>query len=296
MRVLNLGGYSGFGYDDCWGKPIEFDRSVFPDGSVFFRLKDPGVRGMGVTILARLTSGTGIMELLVAVDALRRAGYGDLDLVMPYVPYAQQDSVHSPGESLSLEVFAGIVKGLQFRSVRVFDPHSKVTPALMGRRCTVVDNRSLVQKALSCVGDGEDRVNVICPDDGAQKKIGALIPRLVWGDRKYALYCCEKIRDLPTNKIVGTYIPKIEGLDAPCLIVDDICLAGGTFLGIVAEMRKQGYTGDVYLCVSHGLFNARQDELEKAFVRIFTTDSWPANPLFPDPVNVTRFSVLGYMR
>jgi ribose-phosphate pyrophosphokinase len=84
---------------------------------------------------------------------------------------------------------------------------------------------------------------------------------------------CEKIRDVKTGHLSGfsVFSDDLKGKD--CLITDDICDGGGTFLGIADALRKKG-AGWVYLAVSHGIFSHGFEKLEAALDGIFTTDSF----------------------
>ena len=66
------------------------------------------------------------------------------------------------------------------------------------------------------------------------------------------------------------YAEDLKGCD--CLIVDDICDGGGTFIGLANELKNKN-AGKLYLAVSHGIFSRGFDDLEKCFTKIFTTDS-----------------------
>ena len=82
---------------------------------------------------------------------------------------------------------------------------------------------------------------------------------------------CSKNRDVKTGKLTGfsVYTDDLNGKD--CLIVDDICDGGGTFIGL-AEKLKNKNSGKLYLAVSHGIFSNGFTNLD-CFERIFTTDS-----------------------
>ena len=58
-----------------------------------------------------------------------------------------------------------------------------------------------------------------------------------------------------------------------CVIVDDICDGRRTFIGIAQELKKKN-AGDIYLCVTHGIFSYGFDELKKYFKKIYCTDSF----------------------
>ena len=88
------------------------------------------------------------------------------------------------------------------------------------------------------------------------------------------------MRDVKTGKLSGfkVYSDDLEGQD--CIIVDDICDAGGTFMGLATELKKKN-AGKLFLAVSHGIFSKGLDNLTQYFDTIFTTDSF--NTLEPHP-------------
>ena len=127
-----------------------------------------------------------------------------------------------------------------------------------------------------CVGDGvccstscpDQPQKLISPDGGALKKIYKVSEYLGGID----VVECSKSRDVKTGKLSGfkVYDDNLQGID--CLIVDDICDGGGTFIGLAEELKNKN-AGKLYLAVSHGIFN-KGFEAMNAFERIFTTDSF----------------------
>ena len=84
---------------------------------------------------------------------------------------------------------------------------------------------------------------------------------------------CGKSRDVKTGKLsrFKVYEEDLEG--KTCLVVDDICDGGGTFLGLAKELKKKN-AGDLILVVSHGIFSRGFEELLSLYTEIFTTDSF----------------------
>ena len=84
---------------------------------------------------------------------------------------------------------------------------------------------------------------------------------------------CSKSRDVKTGKLSGfkVYTDDLQGRD--CIIIDDICDGGGTFMGLATAL-KQKNVGKLYLAVSHGIFSKGFDDLAQYFDAIFTTDSF----------------------
>ena len=168
------------------------------------------------------------------------------------------------GEPLTVKVYADIINQLHFKKVMVFDPHSEVTPAVL-HRCKVITNHVFIRKVIEAI---DNNVVLISPDGGALKKIYKVSEYL----GGIEVIECSKSRDAKTGKLTGfkVYHDDLEGKD--CLIVDDICDAGGTFIGLAKELKCKN-AGRLYLAVSHGIFSKGLDDL-KCFEKIFTTDSF----------------------
>jgi ribose-phosphate pyrophosphokinase len=200
------------------------------------------------------------MELLVMTDSLRRTyGYIPINLVCPYVPYARQDRVCAPGESLSLKVFADLINAQKYDSVEVWDIHSEVAMALLDRSYNVRQ-----ESFVKGIRNLPKRTVIVSPDAGALKKINA-VSKVLGLDVLNA----DKKRDVDTGEITGTVL-HINGRlsDEPCLIVDDICDGGRTFIELAKELKRNG-SGSVSLYVTHGIFskgfNVFDDLIDKIY-------------------------------
>ena len=220
-----------------------------------------------VVITNRFIDGDDIMEVLIAKDALNLVGIKNVDLIMPYIPYARQDRKCTAGESFTLKVFANLINSAGFDKVTVLDAHSDVAPALLNN-CVNIPNDEYVKLAYYMIG--EEDVVLISPDSGANKKCNKLFESVkVFND----MVKCDKVRNVHNGSLKGfeVFTDNLEG--RRCLIVDDICDGGRTFIGIAEELKKKN-AGDLYLFVTHGIFSYGTDELGKHFKRIFCTDSF----------------------
>ena len=215
-------------------------------------------------ITHRINSFNDLGLLCVAVDALRRMGAVELHLFVPYFPGARQDRVMVKGESLTVKVYADLINRLELESLTIIDPHSDVTPALLNN-CVPIQNHQFIAQVLEQLP--KDFI-LISPDAGASKKIFKLATALSIPD----VIECGKKRDLASGKLSGFSVPMDDLGDRPCLIVDDICDGGGTFLGLGEELKKKN-SGDLYLAVTHGIFSKGFIDLSKIFHHIFTTNS-----------------------
>ena len=246
-------------------KEVEFENFIFSGGEPHIKIKPITPKGEIITITHRLNSFNDLGLLCVSVDALRRMNIERINLFIPYFPAARQDRVMIPGEPLSVKVYADIINAMQLEKVTVFDVHSEVTPALLNN-CEVIPNHKFIEKIIKNIGD---ELKLISPDGGALKKIYK-VSEFLGG---IEVVECSKSRNVKTGKLTGfkVYADDLKG--ASCLIVDDICDGGGTFLGLADELKNKN-AGDLYLAISHGIFNKGFDELNEKFKKIFTTDSF----------------------
>ncbi|MDX8552877.1 ribose-phosphate diphosphokinase [Tenacibaculum sp. 1B UA] len=244
---------------------IDYNFFTFSGGEPHIKIISKLENVTEVTITHRIQSFNDIGTLLLATNALKNMGITKLHVVLPYFPAARQDRLMVSGEPLSVKVYADIINAQNFESVTVFDPHSEVTPALLNN-CKVVDNHKFIKQVTQQLSDD---LILTSPDGGALKKIYKVAAHL----QNYEVVECSKSRNVKTGQLTGfkVYTDNLQGKD--CLIVDDICDGGGTFLGLAKELKAKN-AGNLYLAVSHGIFSKGFEELEKYFTKIFTTDSF----------------------
>lgn len=247
---------------------LPFTAFRFSGGEPHLKI-DPAVLEPGVpvciTVQARGTDEA--LLVLLAADALRRLGVRQMELFIPYFPGARQDRVMTPGEPLSARVYAGLINAAGFDRVTVFDPHSDVTPALLDR-CEALNNHAFIAQVLSEIPDARN-LTLVAPDAGAAKKMHQLTVAL--GHERTVQ--CDKVRDVRTGRLSAAQVfaPDLAGAD--CLIVDDICDGGGTFLALADALRAKN-AGRLFLAVSHGIFGKGVEVLRSPFERVFTTNSF----------------------
>ena len=270
---------------------LAFKSWLFPDQSIGVRLDTDNYRyregvfensGNRVriprhqTIIARIQSSQDVMELLMVTDALRAWDPAPIRLMLPCCPYARQDRRCCEGESHSLKVFATLINGLGFESVTVFDPHSDVVGALIDR-INIVDQKTIIARfdALNMrlqPTSPADRPLFVSPDAGANKKTSELAALFA---HDYFIRA-DKLRDLATGKIKEIVVvnPREEVEGRNCLIVDDLCDAGGTFIGLAKALKDKG-AKSVSLYITHGLFTKGLDPLwDGGIDHIWTTNSY----------------------
>ncbi|MEM9678902.1 MAG: ribose-phosphate diphosphokinase [Bacteroidota bacterium] len=262
-------------------KAIRFETFTFSGGEPHIKIISDLSEDDHVVITTRIRSFNDMGLLLISVDALRRMGVKVIDLVLPYMPAARQDRVMVPGEPLTVKVYADLINELNFESVTIFDPHSEVAPALLNH-AKVLSNHGFVKQVIEAINS--DMV-LVSPDGGALKKVYKVSEYL----GGIEVIECSKKRNVMDGTLEGfrVYSDDLKGQD--CLVIDDICDGGGTFLGLAKALREKN-AGDLYLAVSHGIFSRGVDQLKQYYKQIFTTDAFQS--IDDDSVEVVEMKAL----
>ncbi|AUC75169.1 ribose-phosphate diphosphokinase [Olleya sp. Bg11-27] len=244
---------------------IAFETFTFSGGEPHIKILSDLSNVSEVTITTRTRSFNDFGLLLLTIDALKRFYIQKINVFIPYFPAARQDRVMVKGEPLSVKVYADLLNSFNLNKVMVYDAHSEVTAAVLDN-CESISNHTFIETVLSRINS---EVLLISPDGGALKKIYK-VSEFLGG---IPVIECSKKRNVKNGKLEGfkVYEDDLKGQD--CLIVDDICDGGGTFIGLAQELKNKN-AGNLYLAVSHGIFNKGFEVLNQHFTKIFTTDSF----------------------
>lgn len=248
----------------------------------------PKGRTAYIDIYAKLKTSQDVMSLVMLTDACRHLHNLDdcarFTLHMPYVPYARQDRVMNPGEAHALKAFVNVIAGLKFDNIVIDDPHSEVATSLLdnvGARLKVnpqddlfaeyMGNSGVIKRNTRICTVGHGNPVIVAPDAGARKKAQKVADR--YGFR---IVEAGKVRDVRDGKITGTTVhDDVTGL--PCIIVDDICDGGRTFVPLAAALKEKG-ASQVILYVTHGIFsNGKQFLLDSGIDQVHAFYDWTEN-------------------
>ena len=241
---------------------VNIDMSTIPRGSIG-----------NVEILAKLKSSTDVMRMFALANAVKLLPRLDKNCVftldIPYLPYARQDRQMNPGEAHTLKMFGNMVNALGFDHVIVDDPHSDVAQAVIDNIQIRTQDRLFAK--YWCEQRFRSDVAIIAPDAGARKK-AQLVADLI----KAPLIVAGKKRDLNTNGISDSEVyGSVQGLN--CLIVDDICDGGRTFMSLAGVLKEKGATS-VMLYVTHGIFSyGKNDIYDSGVDSIHAYHDWCSN-------------------
>lgn len=254
---------------------VVIDQTHSPKGRVAY-----------IDITAKLKSSQDVMTLVMLTDACRHIHNLDhcavFTLHMPYIPYARQDRVMNAGEAAAVKAFVNVIAGLKFDKIVVSDPHSDVATNLLDNIGARLEVRSQDVLFASYLGGefgvaprimtvGRGNPVIVAPDAGARKKAQKVADR--YGFR---IIEAGKVRDVTNGKITGTSVhDDVTGL--PCIIVDDICDGGRTFIPLAAALREKG-ASQVILYVTHGIFsNGKQCLLDAGIDQVHAYYDWTEN-------------------
>jgi len=182
-----------------------------------------------------------LMELLLHVDALRRASAHSITAVIPYFPYARQERMAQGREAISAKVVATMLEALGTSRVVFVDAHS---PATQGFFNIPVDPLSATPSlAAYFLGPRFDNAAIVSPDVGRAKVAGKYaellqLPLVVIHKRR------EEIGEVKATHVVGDIEGKIP------IVVDDI-IASGSVLTELETLADKGALREVYLAITH---------------------------------------------
>lgn len=243
------------------------------------RLPDPrAIQGLHTTISARVQTSADLMEVFLVTDALRRYDpETPIRLFLPFLPYAQQDRVCSPGEALSVRVVANLINSQAYERVTIVDPHSDVAASVLDRLRVITQLEVIQQFAALTKWIEDNRAVLVSPDAGASKKV-ASVARYLDGA---AYVKCDKRRDPKTGEITETLVHGDEGLikGRTLLCLDDLVVGGATFIAIAAALKARG-AARVALYTTHGVYSKGTAHLRASGLdELFCTDSfWKVQP------------------
>ena len=219
--------------------------SRFADGEIFVRI-DENIRGNDVFIIQPTNPPADtMMELLLMIDAARRASAARITVVMPYYGYSRQDRKDQPRVAIGAKLVANMIQGAGADRVLGVDFHQH---QLQGFFDVPVDHlyAAPVFTAHYRKKQLHDLV-VVAPDVGSAKMARGFAKRL---DAAFAII--DKRRPKANVAEVVNVVGDVEGRD--CLLADDMIDTAGTMVEAVNALKKLG-ARDVYVCATHALLS-----------------------------------------
>ena len=237
----------------------------FADGEIFVRI-DENIRGNDVFIVQPTNSpAENIMELLLLIDAARRASAARITCVMPYYGYSRQDRKDQPRVAIGAKLVANMIEAAGADRVLGIDFHQH---QLQGFFDVPVDHLYARPVIVSHYRRKKlDDLVVVAPDVGAAKMARGFAKQL---DATLAII--DKRRPRANVSEVVNVVGEVAGKD--CLITDDMIDTAGTVAEAAKALKNLG-ANDVYICATHALFSgpARQRLDDAPIAEVTVTDT-----------------------
>lgn len=256
----------------------------FADGEIFVRI-DRNARGRDVFILQPTVAGAdNILELLLLVDAAKRASAARVTAVVPYFGYGRQDRKDQPRVSIGAKLVANLMVAAGADRVVSIDFHQHQIQGFFDipvdhLYAAPVFRRYYEMKKL-------DNLVVVATDVSAAKMARGYARRL-GGD----LAIIDKRRPAPNEAEVSNIVGEVEGKH--CIVPDDMIDTAGTMVSAIEVLKERGAL-DIYILATHPLFSGPAVErIASADVKEITvTDTVPLAPGVQEALpNLTVLSV-----
>ncbi len=217
----------------------------FADGEIFVKI-DENVRGRDVYIIQSTNPpAENMMELLLLMDAARRASAARITAVIPYFGYARQDRKDQPRVAISAKLMANMVSMAGADRVLAMDFHQH---QLQGFFDLPVDHLYAAPVLVNHYRQKQLRdLVIVAPDVGSAKMARGFAKRL-----NASLAIIDKRRPSANVAEVLNVVGEVRGRD--CIIPDDMIDTAGTMSEAVNALKRLG-AEDVYCCATHGLLS-----------------------------------------
>ncbi len=257
----------------------------FADGEINVQI-DENVRGCDCYVIQSTCRPTNenMMELLIMMDALRRASAGRITAVIPYFGYARADRKTAPRVPISSKLMANLITVAGANRVITMDLHAA---QIQGFFDIPVDHLFAAPVILQYIRKKKlSNVVVVSPDVGGVERARAFAKRL---SAKLAIV--DKRRPRPNEASVYNIIGDVKG--RPAVILDDMVDTGGTLTKVAAKLRESGVTKVFAACVHGVLSGAARDLVEKSMLEeLIMTDSIPVGHLESSKIKVLSIAPL----
>ena len=259
--------------------------SHFADGEIICEIGE-SVREKDVYVIQSTCTPvtTNLMEILVFVDALKRASAGKINVVIPYYGYARQDRKSRPRQPITSKLVADMLYAAGVDRVIVVELH---TAQIQGFFSCVIDEINTSPMFAKYFKDKVDENTVVVsPDYGGVNRARRVAEKL-----NAPIAIVDKRRTGPNVCAVMNVIGDVDGKD--CLIIDDIIDTAGSACE-AAKILKQKGAKTVKIACSHGVFSYPASErLFKVFDEVVVTNSIPLRDDMKDkPVIVLSLAPL----
>ena len=250
-------------------EPVRMLLSRFSDGEVRVKIEE-SLRGMDVFVVQPTSAPVNehVMELLIILDALRRASAERCTVVMPYYGYARQDKKVKPREPITARLIADLITLAGANRILALDLHAEQIQGFFTIPVDHLYGGPLIADYLVEQRVVGPDVVVVSPDVGGVARAQSLGQQLNAG-----LAIIAKRRPEPNRSEVISVIGDVAG--KTCVMIDDLIDTGGSIMGGVEALRAQGAEKILVAC-THAVFSGpaiQRLESSDAVEQVIFTDT-----------------------
>jgi ribose-phosphate pyrophosphokinase len=257
----------------------------YADMEIFVEVHE-NVRGQDVFVIQSTSfpANDNLMELLIIIDALRRASARRITAVIPYYGYARQDRKVGSRAPISAKLVANLITKAGANRVLTLDLHSGQIQGFFDIPTDNLYSAPVMARTLKERFDC-NKVTVISPDVGGVVRARHIATRL-----GAPLAIVDKRRERPGVSEVMTIIGNVE--DRVCVLIDDIIDSGGTLVNAATALLERG-AKEVHAYITHGVFSPGAAELVAAsqLKSLVITDSIQATETMKRAGNIDVLSI-----
>jgi len=243
----------------------------FSDGEIWVEIEE-NVRGDDVFVIQPTCypANEHLMELLIIIDALKRASADRITAVMPYYGYARQDRKVSPRTPISSKLVADLLTAAGTDRVLTIDLHAGQIQGFFDIPVDHLYAKPVLMGYLQDKFAGKDVV-IVSPDAGGTERARSFAKIL-----GSPMAMMDKRRSRPNESEVMHIIGDVADMDA--IIIDDIVDTAGTMVKSAEALKKNG-AGKIYACCTHPVLSGPAiDRIESSVLEeLIVTDTIPLN-------------------
>lgn len=239
----------------------------FSDGEINVEIHE-SVRGMDVFVIQSLCApvNDNLMELLILIDALKRASADRITAVLPYYGYARQDRKVLPRAPISAKLVADLITTAGASRILAVDLHAG---QIQGFFNIPVDHLFAAPILLDYLKKLKDDIVIVSPDAGGVERARAYAKRI---DASLAII--DKRREAPNVAQVMNIIGDVKGMNA--ILVDDMVDTGGTLARAAYALAEKG-AKSISACCTHAVLSGQAVKViaESPIKEMIVTDTIP---------------------
>jgi ribose-phosphate pyrophosphokinase len=261
----------------------------FADMEIFVEIQE-NVRGQDCFVLQSTSfpANDNLMELLILIDALKRASAGRINAVIPYYGYARQDRKPGPRTPISAKLVANLIERAGADRVLSLDLHAGQIQGFFDIPTDNLFAAPTIARDIQERFPGHNLV-VVSPDVGGVVRARALAKRI-----NAPIAICDKRRERPGESEVMNVIGDVRGMR--CVLIDDIVDSGGTLVNAAEALLKNGAT-EVMAYITHGVLSggAVSRIAQSRLKSLVITDSIQPTEVIRAAKNIRVLSIAGLL-